>query len=283
MSGARTILTSATSDQGMGSLEPHQFEQALLSLVSDWMAGPAAVPVLACGMVGARQGWKEAEYLTVPTAPLVPNQFCAVKAQDSRLKVSIVPGLQQTDPPDVMRGEETQVAGFLAGAPEFQGVICMPGTHTKWVQVSDGKIARFQSFMTGEVCSLLERQSVLRHSLGSNALSRPVFEDAVRQVFADPTLAVSGLFGLRADDLLNNQDATTLRSKLSAFLIGAEVQAAVGALDCSTIVIIGAAELAGLYDRALALKGLAPRLVDAETLTLDGLCAARALLESGNT
>lgn len=262
----------------MGSLKRHEFEPALLALVSGWLGERQSVPVLACGMVGARQGWEEAEYLSVPTSPLVPDLFHVVASIDPRLKVFIVPGLKQLDPPDVMRGEETQVAGFLANTPKFEGLVCMPGTHTKWVHVAGGKVVRFQSFMTGEIFSLLKRQSVLRHSLDGRALDLTVFETTVAQVLNDPTLAVSGLFGIRADDLLNNTDPAVLRARLSAYLIGADVHAVTHCMRPSSTVLIGAAELSMLYSQALMMKDFAPVQLDAEDLTLNGLFAAWALL-----
>ncbi len=276
--GAQTILASAVSDKGMGSLERHEFEPALLALVSDWVGERETVPVLACGMVGARQGWEEADYLAVPVSPLVPDLFHTVNSTDPRLKVFIVPGLKQAEPPDVMRGEETQIAGFLSKTPRFDGVICMPGTHTKWVHVEDGQVVRFQSYMSGEVFSLLERQSVLRHSLAQEALDLPVFKATLSQVLDDPTLAVSGLFGIRAESLLNDTKPGVLRAKLSAYLIGSEVHAATKNLKPSDTMLIGAAELTMLYSHALTMVGFAPVQLDAEDLTLNGLFAAWVLL-----
>lgn len=276
--GTKTILASATSEKGMGALQPREFEAALLELVSEWLGDRRAVPVLACGMVGARQGWEEAEYLPVPTYPLVPDLFHAVKPADPRLEVFIVPGLKQLVPPDVIRGEETQIAGFLADTSQFEGLICMPGTHTKWAHVAAGKVTRFQSFMTGEVFSLLERQSVLRHSVDRDAFDLPTFESTLAQVLGDPTLAISGLFAIRADDLLNHADPAVLRTKLSAYLIGSEVHAAIGNMKPTTTVLIGAADLTMLYSKALVMKGFTAAQRDAGELTLRGLFAAWALL-----
>jgi len=115
-------------------------------VTADWIAvdwgtstinGPTTV--VACGMVGARQGWKEAPYVCVP-CPTLPNGFTHAPTQDANLLVHIIPGISQTKPADVMRGEETQITGFLARNPNWDGVICLPGTHTKWVHVSADEI-----------------------------------------------------------------------------------------------------------------------------------------------
>ncbi len=279
VSNTHTVFGSASSDAGMGSLRPDAFESALLALISDWIGDRAHILVLACGMVGARQGWVEAPYQDVPTRPLVPDRFQSVKSKDPRLQVHIVPGLMQLDPPDVMRGEETQIAGFMAQRPGFQGVICLPGTHTKWVHVANGQVLRFHSYMTGEVFSLLKHNSVLRHSLDADGLDQSVFRSALKDVLEEPALAVSGLFGLRAEDLLTETSADQLSAKLSAYLIGSEVHAATSRLTQDEVVLIGAPELSDLYKEALVLRGFSPEHVSAEELTLKGLYAARDLLK----
>ncbi len=73
----------------------------------------------------------------------------------------IIPGLRcagLTGAPDVMRGEETQVLGWLAQHPDRQQgrhLVCHPGTHAKWVVVEDGRIVRFVTAMTGEMFAVL--------------------------------------------------------------------------------------------------------------------------------
>jgi len=94
-----------SSDQGMLSLSQGEFEGALLRVIEPWL-GRHRVLVIACGMVGARQGWSEAPYQSVPCSPR-PLILTRVAALDPRLDVRIVPGICQTSHPDVMRGEET--------------------------------------------------------------------------------------------------------------------------------------------------------------------------------
>ena len=108
------------------------------------LAAPEALPVIICGMAGSRQGWLEAPYVTVP-APLGAILAGAARVPGQSRDIRIVPGLaqRQADAPDVMRGEETQLAG--AGLPaKGRQLVCMPGTHSKWVQVEDGAVAGFR-------------------------------------------------------------------------------------------------------------------------------------------
>ncbi len=86
-----------------------------MRLIEPWLAAGRVTPVIACGMVGSRQGWLEAPYRAVPCTPLDPGSLVAVPTRDPRISVRLVPGLKQAKPADVMRGEETQIAG-RAGA-----------------------------------------------------------------------------------------------------------------------------------------------------------------------
>lgn len=277
------VLQGAASDAGMGRLTPDGFEAALLDLVAGWL-GPSTVPVLACGMVGARQGWTEAAYRATPCAPVGPP-LTPAPTRDPRLSVRIVPGLQQTRPgPDVMRGEETQIAGLLRQRPGFDGVACLPGTHSKWAAVSAGEVTSFQTVMTGELFALLSTQSVLRHSMPPEGHAPDLagaegraFDDAVSDTLARPESLAARLFAIRAGDLTRGTPPAISHASLSGFLIGAELATTRPWWLGREVVLIGAGALVALYARALASQGVATRSEDATALTLAGLIAARNL------
>ncbi len=106
-----------------------------------------------------------------------------------------------------MRGEETQVAGFLSATPDFDGTLCLPGTHTKWVQISAGEIVSFRTVMTGDLFAALAGHTVLRHSIGAGAHGpKPAFLDAVADAMARPEALTARLFSLRAEGLLVELD-----------------------------------------------------------------------------
>ncbi|MGB3408993.1 MAG: 2-dehydro-3-deoxygalactonokinase [Jannaschia sp.] len=274
MEGERAVQSRA-SENGMNALAPTVFEATLLSLVEDWLDG--RTEIIACGMVGARQGWCEAPYATVPCAPL-GSGLVAAPATDPRLSVRIVPGLRQTAPhPDVMRGEETQIAGILGTLEGFDGVACLPGTHTKWVHVSAGEVISFRTVMTGELFSTLCSGTVLRHSLGGDAWREEPFVDAVSDALSRPERLTARLFELRAADLLHGQDAATGRSILSGLLIGAELAATRPWWLGRDVVITGSARTTQAYDAALKSQGVRPRILPADAMTLAGLAAAKDL------
>lgn len=275
MQGANPIAR-ATSQDGMSSLSPDDFEPALIALISDWL-GASSIPVIACGMVGARQGWVEVPYRTVPAAPMArPVQ---ITTQSKALSVHIVPGLKQPKPADVMRGEETQIAGFIALNPGWDGVICMPGTHTKWAQISAGEIVSFQTFMTGELFATLSHHSVLRHSITNTGWDEAAFLDALADAMSKPERLAARLFSLRADDLLNAQSKTVARARLSGLLIGAELAAARPYWLGQNMAIIGTTETTTPYAAALVQQGVSATVTDATRMTLAGLTAAYRLMK----
>ncbi len=268
---------TVAAETGMGGLAPDAFEPALLDAIGPWL-GDGHMPVVACGMVGARQGWAEAPYRAVPCRP-VGDAPMAVASADERLCVVIVPGLSQVSPPDVMRGEETQIAGFLARNPGWDGVICLPGTHSKWARVSAGEVVSFQTFMTGELFAVIAGQTVLRHSLGTDGWDDAAFAEALDDALSRPERLAARLFGLRAGALLDGLRPEAARARLSGLLIGAELAAARPYWLGQQIAVIGAAALAARYIEALTAQGVAPIRADVAAMTLAGLAAARRLMQ----
>ena len=265
-------LAEATSDDGMGKLKPHDFEGALLRLITPWLTAPTT-PVLACGMVGARQGWREAAYRQTPCTPVDAAAVLHVPT-DPRITFHIAPGLSQDRPADVMRGEETQVAGVLALHPGFDGVICHPGTHSKWVQVSAGEVVSFQTYMTGELFALISTQSVLRHGMNNEpdtGWDTASFDDGLSDALSRPEKIASRLFSLRAEFLLHGMTPAQARARLSGLLIGIELAGAKPYWLGQRVMLVGAPALAAIYANALKSQGLVPETLDATACTLAGL------------
>tara|TARA_R110001583_G_scaffold189565_1_gene353056 strand:- start:297415 stop:298338 length:924 start_codon:yes stop_codon:yes gene_type:complete len=273
------VRIERSSDQGMGRLTPEQFEPVLLNLCDGLLDPARTTPVLICGMAGARQGWAEAPYLPVPVtlgalgtggvAPLITSPLIAVR---------ILPGLSQATPADVMRGEETQIAGFAALHPEFDGTLCLPGTHSKWVTLAHGTVRHFRTVMTGEMFALLSEHSVLRHSVGRNiagdTLDEAAFIRGVLHALDAGETAFAALFALRAESLLKATPSSTLRSRLSGLLIGIELAATRDFWSGHKVTLIGAGPLTTLYARALSELGSTPHIEDGRDLALCGLHAA---------
>lgn len=275
---AGAVLDERRSDEGLLSAQPDRFSQILERQLASMGAGEA-VPVLICGMAGSRQGWIEAPYVTVPAAP--GDIFGgAARIPGEKRDIRIVPGLAQRSEsaPDVMRGEETQLAG--AGLSTGRRIVCMPGTHSKWVEMVDGAVTRFQTYMTGELFSVLSAHSILKHSLGASpAPFQP--DDAAFAAACRAALAAGGdigpnLFRLRAATLLRDQSQVEAAASLSGLLIGGEIASAMRAFgtDETPVVLVASGAMRDLYAAALALADLSVETVDADTAVRAGLVAA---------
>lgn len=271
MSASGTILAEASSDQGMGKLGRDAFEGALVELIGAWINGPTTV--VACGMVGSRQGWVEAPYVSVP-CPALPEGLVEAPTTHPDLTVYVVPGIKQDQPADVMRGEETQITGFLARNKNWDGVICLPGTHTKWVHISANEIVSFQTFMTGELFATIAGQTVLRHSVAAEGWDDESFANGLDASLTRPERLAARLFSLRAQSLLNGLDGQKARAHLSGLLIGAELAAAKPYWLGQQVAVIGDSGLAKLYVSALATQSAPATQVNAPAITLAGLAAA---------
>ncbi|NAZ37523.1 2-keto-3-deoxy-galactonokinase [Rubellimicrobium sp. CFH 75288] len=270
------VLAEARADTGMGALAPDGFEGALRALIAPWTGGRDGehpLRVLVCGMAGARGGWAEAGYAAVPCPPAGGAAVRAPSAPD--LDVRLLPGLSQAEPPDVIRGEETQVAGFLEGRPGWDGVLCLPGTHAKWVRVSAAEVVGFRTAMTGEMFAALSRHTVLRHALAEEGWDDAAFLEAVAEGMARPEALGLRLFAIRAEGLLRGLPGGVARARLSGLLIGAELQALRPWWLGERVALVASGSLGERYAAALGAQGVRPERADADAAVLAGLRAAK--------
>ncbi|MEP5757834.1 MAG: 2-dehydro-3-deoxygalactonokinase [Litoreibacter sp.] len=257
---------------GMSQIKRSDFGRVLEDNLTKLNIG-RDVPVIICGMAGAAQGWCEAPYLQTP-ACLDTLGAKAIKVPNINRGVQILPGFKQLTPANVMRGEETQIAGFLHHKPGFEGTLCLPGTHTKWVDVADNQIRKFETCMTGEQFALLSKQSVLSHSMLVDGWSDAAFLKAVIATVDDPSTVPCKLFSIRAEMLVGEQSIAQARARLSGLLIGQELVATRTYWNGPAVTLIGAPALCRLYEQALGAINIEADVLDSETMTLTGLTSA---------
>ena len=255
---------------GMKFIDNNSFEKTFISLIENWLVDNQTIDVLASGMVGARQGWVEAPYQETP-CDLNNVKFILPILNDNRVALKIFSGISQIDQPDVMRGEETQVAGFFYENPDFVGSICLPGTHTKWIKVKDRSVEKFQTFMTGELFEVISQNTVLMHSVKSNMTDQEEILKSVEMILKDPSLFGNALFQLRADDLINSKDSVIYKSRLSGYLLGLELLGSMDYWKKSKIALIGNRDLVKLYNYVLKNKGSSIIFYESEDMILKGL------------
>ena len=249
------VVEERRGESGVGSFTQEQFEAHFDKLTDGW----PFVPAIAAGMVGSRQGWQEAAYLTCPASTDDLAKGLRRFTYDNR-PILIVPGLALNKGGrfDVMRGEESQISGFLTQNPDYSGALLMPGTHSKWVQVEDAKIVNFQTYMTGEVFEAISKHTILRHSLSDGGDDDTAhFLHKVQELAANPGSIEGTLFDLRARHLLEGCSTKQLNQELSAILIMAELKAGLadGFVLSDNVTLIGSDGLTNLYREALATLG----------------------------
>ena len=256
------------SEQGLQA-SAGQFEAVLAQEIAGW----DDALILLSGMVGSRSGWREVPYLPCPTGidelagALVPLQAPTLAERT----LWIVPGISDTGNdavPDVMRGEEIQIAGALLLEPAWSVRSCMllPGTHSKWAQIEDGRIVRYATYLTGELFAVLSRHSILGRLMPvGNEANLAVDPDAFALGLDTARRSGPGdlshqLFGTRTLGLTGRLPSVGLADYLSGLLIGHELVsglAGAGELVDAPLVMIGAPALCGRYAGALAHFGRA--------------------------
>ena len=267
------VLAESRGREGMTHCVTSGFEPVLRAHLAA-MEAPVGLPVLICGMAGARQGWVEAPYVDAPTR-LADFAASAVSVPNGFTDIRILPGIAQRDPlaPEVMRGEETQLLGLGDAAP--RRLVCMPGTHSKWVEIEDGWVRRFATFITGELFSLLSKHSTLAFAMDGDTpfgADTPAFVKALDKA---SDLSLGGLFGVRAAQLLSFETRADGAAHLSGLLIGAEALAARQNFpDYGDVTLIASGSIVDLYNAALQRMGLNVRHVDADDAVRRGLFSA---------
>ncbi|WP_425457853.1 2-dehydro-3-deoxygalactonokinase [Aureimonas fodinaquatilis] len=272
-----TVLAERRSDEGLILAAREGFANILDQHLARLQV-PDTVPVVMCGMVGARGGWLEAAYLP---APLVLEDLAlhASPVAGQKRRIHILPGVCQHGEQgfDVMRGEETK----LLGAGLRDGLVLMPGTHTKWAQVANGSLSGFSTFMTGELFAHLSHgaASVLRPALegaGAVAPHSEAFAQAVVESLNAPEQLSNKLFGVRAGWLLEQRPAEDNMARLSGLLIGMEIAGALSIYQRpGTLCLIGAGPGAAAYRQALDVAGFKHiTVLDADDCVQRGLMRA---------
>ncbi|TNF20459.1 MAG: 2-dehydro-3-deoxygalactonokinase [Rhodobacteraceae bacterium] len=268
------VRNTRKSGQGMSTLAPDQFGPVLDTHLAALGAGPG-VPVVICGMAGARTGWRDAGYLDLPL-PLDTLAEAAIRVPHEGRDIRILPGVARREAadPDVMRGEETMLLGALRRFG-LEGTVCMPGTHSKWARLDEGVLTRFETAMTGEAFALLSRQSTLSAFVDPAQVDDRAFGDGVKAALDQPETLLRRLFHLRAGQLLGLVDGAEVASRLSGLLIGLELAGAPSGKGAE-VTLIASGVLADRYAQALDLAGGGVRLLDADRAVRAGLAVAAA-------
>jgi 2-dehydro-3-deoxygalactonokinase len=280
------LLDRRESADGVFAVKSGDFASPLARICGTWLSG-GTLPMLACGMIGSRQGIVEVPYVACPanlhdlTQALghVRLQLPTADGAEGLVDMAIVPGLQTTSADgrgDVMRGEETQLLGAHT-APGQRFV--MPGTHSKWVlRGPDGRVESFQTYMTGELFDLLRSQSSLSRVMTAPQWSPEAFRQGVED--AKENDLENLLFGVRTAGLMGRIAPEALTDYLSGLLIGSEIKAGLKRFNPTgldePITLLGTALLTERYAMAAAVFGQRVRALPGDAVFDGLLCIAQS-------
>lgn len=278
---------------GLGVLKVNgNFEGELFSRIQPWVEKFGNMAIMMSGQIGSSLGWHETQYLPCPTQPSSIASSCYKFVKQDHC-MAIIPGLSCShgnDYHDVMRGEELQVLGWLEQNPAHQigtHLVCLPGTHTKWVMIKDGEIQLFKTAMTGELFELLCNHSVLIQP-GKKEYNFEAFEQgATYTLNSELGSFTHGLFSVRTKQLFRELPPKHAASYLSGMLIGSDVRAALNATEwrlseLDNVAIIGSNHLSEQFSHVLTLLNVNNQLYDVEECSIAGFSKLYKLIEIHN-
>ncbi len=275
LSGDGEVLESRYEPSGIMSVKNGAFETAFERLVSDWLDGHD-VPVVASGMITSRNGWLETPYQSAPAGPVEFAKALVPLTTTSGVTINFITGLstENDGAPDVMRGEETQIVGVSA---QGDGVFVMPGTHSKWVTVQDGRIENFSTFMTGDVFAALKNHTILGTFVEDGPESDEGFRLGVSAGLDGSVKLLERLFHVRTLALFEKISKEQTGDYLSGLLIGSEIAAALAGIPkTKKVTIVANDELTRRYEVALEIAGIATERASADAAAMGQFAIAKS-------
>lgn len=264
IAGDGRVISRSADDRGLGAITdfPAEIDRLRSTL--------GALPLLLAGTIGSNRGWVEVPYVPAP-ARLADVAGGVLPVADG---IAIVPGVSCADRqrPDVMRGEEVQLLGALALGLIGDGLVCLPGTHSKWVVVEDGAIASIRTVMTGDIFAALQRASILADLLVDAPACDAVFALGVDHGLEFPDLTAE-LFTTRARVLTAGMTRADAASRISGLLIGSDVRIGLGHGRADVVPLIGTAGLCDRFALALRRAGREAIIIDDDTAFVAGASA----------
>lgn len=238
-------------DQALASGEDRakRFERHIMDVLAEWQRFVSRpLPLVISGMASSTIGWREVPYLEGPLNLDATNlRFHEIEWPQPECvsRTFLIGGVAIH--PEMMRGEEVEAIGLLAGLPPRNAVLLLPGTHSKHLNVHGQRVTAIRTCMTGELFDLLSRHSILRNSvfLGDAPRDRAAFDEGVRWVAQHGLL--QSLFRVRTRAVLDRLPASANSCFLSGLLIGAEL---CGLPSTVHLLLAGAGKFAELYAQA---------------------------------
>lgn len=264
-------LDRINCNTGLLNIEDDLFEQTLANNLAKWEITNNCLPVFMAGMVGSKQGWKEAPYMETPLTLQNLSDACVSIYTKWGSSVYIIPGVSHkvdTTKLDVMRGEEVQILGLVQLGFESNCMVILPGTHSKHAKLIAGKLMSFSTFMTGEFYALLSEHSILGKNLSTQIQSQEAFIKGVTEGAQGNLMNTA--FMARTHRLFQHLQESEVHDYLSGLVIGKEVNDIT-----STSYVISNSKLGARYALACDVLGKKNQTIDGDKCFVAGMVAIR--------
>lgn len=271
---SQTVMQEVSSNQGIASVNKQwqseankpdrvQFfrlviEQHIKAIEEQCGESLAGTPVVISGMVSSSVGMIELPYKELPF--LVDGSDLLVTTIESTTDfphhLIIISGV--TTGKDVLRGEETLLAGCSITKTQTEQLFIFPGTHSKHIKVKNGWAKDFKTYMTGEVFDLLSNKSILAGAveidpLGLPAIGNEHFDEGIKEG-TDANL-LNSFFNVRINQLFGKRKPKENFHYLSGLLIGAELKG-IADKPPASITLVCDEKIRNSYYRGWQLLGL---------------------------
>ncbi|MCW8892747.1 MAG: 2-dehydro-3-deoxygalactonokinase [Deltaproteobacteria bacterium] len=276
-----SIVSQTQTPQGIKAIQQNAYPQVLQSALQA-LGQNAHQPVYISGMAGSRGGWRETPYCTTPVS--LQNIAARLLPLPEPFSGSFVPGARTMAADgtiDVMRGEEIQIFGALSKLKIHDAVLCLPGTHSKWVRTKNGQIIEFATFMTGDLFQALAHTILCCDSEAH--FSQHAFKTGLDAVTQTGGGILHQLFTARTRVLEGVLAAEQVSSFVSGLLIGHELsQSTTYQKQNEAVVVIGSDNLCERYRLALEHFAVNPILLGSDVATCTGIAALNRVLQEGS-
>lgn len=269
------ILDRIEKPVGLLQVKNKQFADTLENILKGWINHYESVPVYMAGMVGSAQGWVHVPYEETPAS------LTGIAKSSTRFKLpwgaiaTIIPGVSshsESGEYDVMRGEEVQLLGLMSMLCEKQATVVLPGTHSKHVTISNQAIESFNTYMTGELFSLLSKYSIIGMGLPNQTESLNSF---IKGVSGNKNAQLANrIFSARTHRLFKNIKETEVLDYLSGILIGNEIQN----IHSPKVYIVGSQLISNRYQTACQSLNIECELIDGDTAFLAGMKKVKEII-----
>ena len=265
----------------VGAKDTTAHQSVFLEATEKWRAEYDISSALICGAIGSNIGWHEVGYVALPadhSEMLSMGTTFKLGEMDITLLGGVKIERNIIDLPDTLRGEETQSFGWMALTGLTDGIICLPGTHTKWVLIEDGKIAQLNTGLSGELFEIVSRHSLLTRGAELFETPNAAFENGVKVAAREnPPALIQTLMSVRNKQLFGQMQPRMANSYLAGLIIGEDVRESVKLFAAKKVHIIGSSVTAAHYEKALNMFAVETLRYDDQGCILAGLSAITSL------